>query len=622
MDSSQEKRTAASSAAVKSEGDKLSYEELAALYDESMRNLDRGRDRHRPGRSAITVQLGHRRRRLQVRGADPDRRVHRPRRQGRRQGRRRGRRPAREDRGPRGARPALLAPRPSACARWTEVERGLQGRQDHQGPRHRPHQGRPDGRRRPARLPARARWSTSSRSRTSSRCAARSWSSRSSASTAGATTSCCRARPCSRRSCEKKKAETLKRLEEGARLKGVVKNITDYGVFIDLGGIDGLLHITDISWGRVNHPSEHFSVGDEVEVVVLKFDPETERVSLGYKQKQRGSLDAGRQEVPDRLARARQGGLARRLRRLRRDRGGRRGPDPRQRDVVDQEGGQPGQGPGGRRTRSRRSSPSSTWTSGASACRCARPSATRGRSCRTPIPVGTVIEGKVRNLTEFGAFVEITEGIDGLIHVSDMSWTKRVKHPSEVLKKGDMVRARITNIDVENQRVSLSIKEFLPNEWEDFVDSHRVGDMLDGPGGQRHRLRPLHRHLQRPRGSGPRQRDRRAAGGKLEDHFEVGDWVRARILRIEEDEKKVGLSMRGVTQPIARRRGRRAQVGQEQRARRGERGRGDAARPPRRGARRRRAGREGRRGAARRRRRRADELRRPPSRTTSEDGES
>ena len=147
----------------------------------------------------------------------------------------------------------------------------------------------------------------------------------------------------------KKKAETLKRLEEGARLKGMVKNITDYGVFIDLGGIDGLLHITDISWGRVNHPSEHFTVGDEVEVVVLKFDPETERVSLGYKQKQRGSLDAGRQEVPDRLARPRQGGVARRLRRLRRDRGGRRGPDPRQRDVVDQEGRQPRQDPGGGR---------------------------------------------------------------------------------------------------------------------------------------------------------------------------------------------------------------------------------------------------------------------------------
>ena len=184
----------------------------------------------------------------------------------------------------------------------------------------------------------------------------------------------------------KKKAETLKRLEEGARLKGVVKNITDYGVFIDLGGIDGLLHITDISWGRVNHPSEHFTVGDEVEVVVLKFDPETERVSLGYKQKSEDPWTLVDKKYPDRLARPRQGGVAGRLRRLRRDRGGGRGSDPRQRDVVDQEGRQPGQDPGGGRTRSRRSSPSSTWTSGASACRCARPSATRGRSSAIPIP--------------------------------------------------------------------------------------------------------------------------------------------------------------------------------------------------------------------------------------------
>src|SRR5918992_1209203 len=168
----------------------------------------------------------------------------------------------------------------------------------------------------------------------------------------------------------KKKAETLKRLEEGARLKGTVKNITDYGVFIDLGGIDGLLHITDISWGRVNHPSEHFTVGDEVEVVVLKFDPETERVSLGYKQ---------------------------------------RTEDPW--TVVDKK-----------------------------------------------YPIGSRVHGRVVSIVDFGAFVEIADGIDGLIHVSDMSWTKRVKHPSEVLKKGDVVKARITNIDVENQRVSLSIK--------------------------------------------------------------------------------------------------------------------------------------------------------------------
>jgi small subunit ribosomal protein S1 len=165
-------------------------------------------------------------------------------------------------------------------------------------------------------------------------------------------------------------------------------------------------------------------------------------------------------------------------------------------------------------------------------------------------PIGSIIEGKVRNLTEFGAFVEITEEIDGLIHVSDMSWTKRIKHPSEVLKKGDTVRARITNIDVENQRVSLSIKEFMPNEWQDFVENNRVGDIVtgrvvnvtdfglfidiyDGLEGLAH-ISEID-----------------FGGGKLSDHFKAGEWVRARILRIEEDDKKVGLTLRGVTQPSA-----------------------------------------------------------------------
>jgi small subunit ribosomal protein S1 len=165
-------------------------------------------------------------------------------------------------------------------------------------------------------------------------------------------------------------------------------------------------------------------------------------------------------------------------------------------------------------------------------------------------PVGSIIEGRVRNLTEFGAFVEITEEIDGLVHVSDMSWTKRIKHPSEVLKKGDIVRARITNIDAEAQRVSLSIKEFLPNEWQEFVENNRVGDVVtgrvvnvtdfglfidifDGLEGLAHIS-----EIDFP-------------GGKIENHFQNGKWVRARILRIEQDDKKVGLTLRGVTQPSA-----------------------------------------------------------------------
>jgi small subunit ribosomal protein S1 len=346
----------------------------------------------------------------------------------------------------------------------------------------------------------------------------------------------------------KKKAETLKKLEEGARLKGVVKNITDYGVFIDLGGIDGLLHITDISWGRVNHPSEHFSVGDEVEVVILKFDPETERVSLGYKQ---------------------------------------RGDDPW--TLVDKKY------PIGSRVRGRVVSlvdygafveieegveglihvSEMSWTK-----KVVNPakilevgdeveaivseldmdqrriSLSLRQTERNPWeeltdthPEGTVIEGKVRNLTEFGAFVEITDGIDGLIHVSDMSWTKRVKHPSEVLKKGDVVKARITNIDVENQRVSLSIKEFMPNEWDDFVRRHKVGDVLSGRVVNVTDFGLFIDIYNGLEGLAHVSEIDVPGGAKLEDRFAVGDYVRTRILRIEEDDKKVGLSMRGVIQP-------------------------------------------------------------------------
>src|SRR5205085_720437 len=188
------------------------------------------------------------------------------------------------------------------------------------------------------------------------------------------------------------KAETFGRLQEGQITHGVVKNITDYGVFVDLGGVDGLLHITDSSWGRVNHPSEYFNVGDEIEVVVLKFDPQAGRVSLGYKQKT---------------------------------------PDPWL-DVVER------------------------------------------------YPLGTKVHGRVVSLTDYGAFIELEEGVEGLVHVSDMAWNRRLKHPSEVLKKGETVQARVINVDGENQRLSLSIKEFLPNEWDNYAKTHNVGDEVIG----------------------------------------------------------------------------------------------------------------------------------------------
>jgi small subunit ribosomal protein S1 len=348
----------------------------------------------------------------------------------------------------------------------------------------------------------------------------------------------------------KRKAETLTLLKEGARLPGVVKNITDYGVFIDLGGIDGLLHITDISWGRVNHPSEHFSVGDEVEIVILKFDPETERVSLGFKQKSDDPWNLVDKKYP--LGSRVRGKVVSLV-----DYGA----------FVELEEGVEGLIHVSEMSWTKKVvNPSKVVEVGDEVEAIVseldmdqrRISLSLRQAERNPWeelaishPVGSVIEGKVRNLTEFGAFVQITEEIDGLIHVSDMSWTKRVKHPSEVVKKGDSLKARITNIDVENQRVSLSIKDFLPNEWESFVAETRVGDTVtgrvvnvtdfglfvdiyDGLEGLAHVS-----EIDVP------------GGGKLEDRYAVGEWVSARVLRIEEEDKKVGLTMRGVAQPTA-----------------------------------------------------------------------
>jgi small subunit ribosomal protein S1 len=349
---------------------------------------------------------------------------------------------------------------------------------------------------------------------------------------------------------EKKKAETITKLKEGARLPGVVKNITDYGVFIDLGGIDGLLHITDISWGRVNHPSEHFTVGDEVEVVVLKFDPETERVSLGYKQKSEDPWTLVDKKYP--IGSRIHGRVVSLV-----DYGA----------FVEIEEGVEGLIHVSEMSWTKKVvNPSKLLNVGDEVEAIVseldmdqrRISLSLRQTERNPWeeladthPVGTIIEGKVRNLTEFGAFVEITEGIDGLIHVSDMSWTKRVKHPSEVLKKGDTVKARITHIDAENQRVSLSIKEFMPNEWEDFVAGHKVGDAVDGKVVNVTDFGLFIDIYQGLEGLAHISEIDVPAGAKLEDHFEVGDWVRARILRIEDDEKKVGLTMRGLLQPSA-----------------------------------------------------------------------
>jgi small subunit ribosomal protein S1 len=276
-----------------------------------------------------------------------------------------------------------------------------------------------------------------------------------------------------------KKKQTLNTLAEGKVLRGVVKNITDYGAFIDLGGIDGLLHITDMSWGRVGHPSELFKVSDEIDVVVLKYDPATERVSLGHKQLSPDPWSAVSDRYP---VGARVSGKVVSLT----DYGA----------FVELEAGVEGLIHVSEMSWSKRvKHPSKILNVGdtvESLVLGVDPQARRislglkqiesnpWHELAERYPVGSKIVGRVRNLTEFGAFVEVEEDIDGLIHISDMSWSKRVKHPSDVLKKGDKVEAVVLNIDAENQRLSLGLKQLATDIWDDFFSNHQVGETIEG----------------------------------------------------------------------------------------------------------------------------------------------
>jgi small subunit ribosomal protein S1 len=340
---------------------------------------------------------------------------------------------------------------------------------------------------------------------------------------------------------EAKKKETLQLLEEGRVLRGVVKNLTDYGAFVDLGGLDGLLHVTDMSWGRVNHPSDLVKVGDEIDVVVLKFDRETERVSLGTKQLTEDPWS----HVPERYPPGSR--VTGRVTNVT-DYGA----------FVELEEGVEGLVHVSEMSWSKKvKNPSKVVSPGETVeavVSDVNPEARRiSLSLKDTLPdpwesvmekytVGSRVHGKVRNLTDFGAFVEIEEGVDGLVHVSDMSWTKRIKHPSEVLKKGDEVDAIITSIDQDNRRISLSIKEFQPNDWEAFKEKHQAGDTVEGTVsrvadfGVFVQIDGLVEGLMHVSETGlPR-------GAKPQEHFHEGDPIRARILRVDDAEMKIGLS--------------------------------------------------------------------------------
>jgi small subunit ribosomal protein S1 len=341
-----------------------------------------------------------------------------------------------------------------------------------------------------------------------------------------------------------KKKHTLHTLAEGKVLKGIVKNITDYGAFIDLGGIDGLLHITDMSWGRVGHPSELFKVNDEIDVIVLKYDPATERVSLGHKQ----LVNDPWSNVSDRYpVGARMSGKVVSLT----DYGA----------FIELEPGVEGLIHVSEMSWSKRvKHPSKILNVGDSVdAMVLGVDATARRislglkqvetnpwhELADKYPVGSKIVGKVRNLTEFGAFVEVEDDIDGLIHISDMSWSKRIKHPSEVLKKGDKVEAMVLNIDAENQRLSLGLKQLATDIWDDFFSRHQVGQTIEGKVV---RVTNFGAFVELDEGIEGlihvSELDDTRGGEKIE--LTVGENYPMKIIKLVPSERKIGLSIRAL----------------------------------------------------------------------------
>ncbi len=340
---------------------------------------------------------------------------------------------------------------------------------------------------------------------------------------------------------ENLRSQTLDAMKEGSLVRGIVKNITDYGAFIDLGGMDGLLHITDMSWGRVKHPSELVNVGDEIDVKVLKFDNEKERVSLGLKQLKEDPWDSVSKGFPigakisgkivsladygafvelsegvEGLIHVSEMSWTKRVK------------HPSQLvKVGDEVTCQVLEVDGENRRISlgMKQLETNPWV-----------------DMKETYPPGTIIEGEVKSVTDFGIFVGIEEGIDGLVHISDFSWTKRINHPSEMFKKGDKVRAVVLGVDIENERFSLGIKQLEADPWAQIEDKYPIGSQHDvkvvktADFGVFVELESDIEGLIHISELSTKRVD------KPEDVVQVGDSVRAEIITIDRDARKIGLS--------------------------------------------------------------------------------
>ncbi|MFC1892061.1 30S ribosomal protein S1 [Thermodesulfobacteriota bacterium] len=337
--------------------------------------------------------------------------------------------------------------------------------------------------------------------------------------------------------------KTIEILEEGSVMKGTVKNITDYGLFIDLGGMDGLLHITDISWGRVGHPSEMYQMGDEIDVKVLKFDKEKERVSLGVKQLNPDPWSEADEKYPVNVrVKGRVVSLA--------DYGA----------FIEVEEGIEGLIHVSEMSWTRKIRHPSQMLKVSDMVDAVvlnidseNKRISLGLKQVEPnpwevigekYPVGTTIEGRIKNITDFGIFIGIDEGIDGLVHISDISWTKRVKHPSEIYKKGQEVQAVVLSIDEGSERFSLGIKQLNIDPWDEIPQKYKLGtritgtvtnitdfgvfvELEEGIEGLIHVS-----ELAKEKGSNPLSR------------YKVDDVIQAKVINLSKDDKKIGLSIR------------------------------------------------------------------------------
>ena len=342
---------------------------------------------------------------------------------------------------------------------------------------------------------------------------------------------------------EEKKKHTLSVLSEGMVLTGTVKNITDYGAFIDLGGIDGLLHVTDMSWGRIGHPSEIFQIGDQVEVVVLHFDPVTGRVSLGYKQKSSDPWADVDQRYPvgskvkGRIVSLTNYGA-----------------------FVELEPGVEGLVHVSEMSWTRRvRHPSKLVNVGdvvevmVLEANKATKRISLGMKQVESDPWATIeeryqpslrVQGKVRNLTDFGAFVELEPGVDGLLHISDMSWTRNLGHPSEILKKGQAIETQILNVDKENKRISLGLKQIQPDPWDSVTQRYPMGSRVTGKVV---RLTDFGAFVELEPGVDGllhiSQMSNRPIGSPAEI-VNAGDELTLMVIRVDPSERRIGLSLK------------------------------------------------------------------------------